>query len=332
MTRKKHSVGIRCAISFSLTVLFVWSANSDGAMAASWGIQRTNTSFSASWNNQVLWTFHFAHDSAKPFFHPVSPPNGPVLTQNAPPDHPWHHGLWFSWKYINKVNYWEENRRTKRAEGLTEWKDVKLRKTEDGVEISLKLTYHPPNQSALLEESRSMKVYLPLAKELYRIDWCSRFKVGDKPIVLDRTPLPGEPHGKFYGGYAGLSVRFTGAMKDIVVTDVNGNISLSSGRYRGRSPAMDYSGRINGQNAGIAILDHPSNPNAPTPWYVICTNRMHYFSPAIICYGPMKLSAGAEFMLRYRIVVHNARWTPEKLRQELKLFTSSRGKTSVPSH
>ena len=29
------------------------------------------------------------------------------MTADRPPDHIWHHGLWFSWKFINKVNYWE---------------------------------------------------------------------------------------------------------------------------------------------------------------------------------------------------------------------------------
>ena len=31
-----------------------------------------------------------------------------VLTRDAPDDHPWHHGLWFTIKFVNDENFWEE--------------------------------------------------------------------------------------------------------------------------------------------------------------------------------------------------------------------------------
>jgi hypothetical protein len=49
---------------------------------------------------KVVWQFN--HDPAaatKPFFHPVAVPGGEPLTWFSPADHPWHYGLWFSWKF-----------------------------------------------------------------------------------------------------------------------------------------------------------------------------------------------------------------------------------------
>ena len=44
----------------------------------------------------------------RPFVHPLRTPAGHVLTVDAPDDHPWHHGLWFTIKFVNGENFWEE--------------------------------------------------------------------------------------------------------------------------------------------------------------------------------------------------------------------------------
>ena len=64
-----------------------------------------------------MWQLSFDPAKGKPFFHPVSVNGGTSLTNFRPEDHPWHYGLWFSWKLINGANYWEENRETGRAQG-----------------------------------------------------------------------------------------------------------------------------------------------------------------------------------------------------------------------
>jgi hypothetical protein len=83
---------------------------------------------------------------------------------------------------------------------------------------------------------------------------------------------------------------------------------------------FDYSGVLNGREMGIAILDHPDNLNAPSPWYAINAQVMHYFSPAVICYGPHTLKAGEQLRLRYRVVVHPGRWSAEQIRAAAAAF------------
>src|SRR2546430_969735 len=45
----------------------------------------------------------------KPFFHPLHTPAGHCLTLFEPHDHVWHRGLWFTIKFINGENFWEES-------------------------------------------------------------------------------------------------------------------------------------------------------------------------------------------------------------------------------
>ena len=53
------------------------------------------------------WTYHWGA-RRRPYVHPLRTPAGHVLTRNAPADHPWHHGLWFTIKYVDGDNFWEE--------------------------------------------------------------------------------------------------------------------------------------------------------------------------------------------------------------------------------
>ena len=68
----------------------------------------------------VIWQIVADPAQGKPYFHPLATPGGTLLTDLRPTDHPWHRGLWFSWKFINGLNYWEENRQTHSSEGATE--------------------------------------------------------------------------------------------------------------------------------------------------------------------------------------------------------------------
>ncbi len=273
----------------------------------------------------VLWQFRYDPALDVPYFHPLSWIEGRILTWDAPPDHVWHHGLWFSWKFINTVNYWEIDAKTGRPEGLTTWNNVKVTTREDfSAQIVMDLTYRPAGGTGpVLTEKRTVEISRPESEGGYSLDWMSIF-TAVRPVVLDRTPLPGEPGGQTWGGYSGLSVRFAKDMADREVTTSDGPIvELPDDRYRGKHTAIDYSGLFGGHPEGIAICDHPDNPRAPTPWYAIVEPVMSFFNAAVLCSGPMTLEPGQSITLRYRVLVHPGRWDAERLQAEADRFAAT---------
>jgi hypothetical protein len=92
-------------------------------------------------------------------------------------------------------------------------------------------------------------------------------------------------------------------------------------RYRGRHAALDYSGLVGGRPAGVAILDHPANPRSPSPWYVIRSEEMSFFTPALLCFEPLTLRPGEAIVLRYRVLVHPGRWDEGRLRSESERYS-----------
>jgi hypothetical protein len=172
-----------------------------------------------------------------------------------------------------------------------------------------------------MTEQRTVKVSAPDTDGVYAIDWSGVFEAATA-VLLDRTPLPGEPDGQAWGGYAGLSLRLSGNLDERQIMTSDGPIiEMPDGRFRGRYPAVDYSAIVDGQEAGIAILNHPANPRTPTPWYVIRSPEMNFFSPAILCYEPMTLRPGERLALRYRVLVHGGRWDAGRLQAEQEMFS-----------
>ena len=234
----------------------------------------------------------------KPYIYPLATLDGTELTANAPADHVWHHSLWFAWKYINGINYWEVDPKTGLSAGRTIIKSASFRHSDDlSARVEMAIEYAPPGQPPVLRESRVMEFTAPRANGAYAIDWDSQFTVGETNITLDRTPPKAQS-----GGYAGLSLRFPKGTKGWNFLTSEGAHSAADGNGK---PArwVDFSGpTAKGTLAGITVFDHPANPRHPTAWYL---NESHpYFSPALIYQEPMTLKAGAKMRLRYRVLVH----------------------------
>ena len=285
---------------------------------------KTDQSVALAGTERIVWQFNYGKGTSKPHFHPVSLVDGTVLTQDRPADHPHHHGLWFTWKFINGVNFWEENPKTRQSDGKTDWSNVKVTMQNDhSAVITMDLTYSHKGQTPIMSEKRTIYVSSPDADGVYYIDWKSQFKAcSDIDVKLDRTPLPHEKDGVPWGGYAGLSVRLNGDGQQWIVSTEKNKLELTEECFRVKALSMDYSGVFNDQLAGITILDHPENLNSPTPWYVYENKVMKYFSPAVICYEPFTLQAGNKLELNYRVLIHRQRWDGEKLKSQIKKYTS----------
>jgi hypothetical protein len=285
---------------------------------SSTNLRQTDSSLALLNRGKVVWQLNFDKKEGKPYFHPVGLIDGTELTWLRPADHPWHRALWFSWKFINGVNYWEENPKTGLSPGMTEVVEVKvLPHLDRSGDIEMMLNYHRPCQESVLMEKRLIAVSVLGKDGRYYIDFYSRFTASDKDVVLGRTPIPGEQGGKGWGGYAGLSVRMAKATRGWQFVDSQGRKDKQIHGKKARW--VDFSGKLpDGKEAGITIFDHPDNLRHPSPWYV--EKGMPYFSPAVLFNKPYKIKAKKNLTLWYRILIHTGRIDKEALEIEFKAF------------
>jgi len=285
------------------------------------GWRQTDDTLALLNHGRVVWQHNHRKSEGKPYFHPVSLIDGTELTWLRPPDHPWHRALWFSWKFIDRLNYWEEDRKTGHSQGRTELVKIEAKAASDhSARIEMTLSYHPPDKPAVLTEKRLIAISAPGKEGRYHLDWQSTFVAADADVVLDRTPIKGQKGGKGHGGYAGLSARLPRDTSDWQVVDSEGRRDTKAHGQKARW--LDFSAETESGPAGVAILDHPQNLRHPSPWYVTMSTGVPfgYFSPAVLFREPHTLRAGQSLALRYRVLIHPGRVDRAHLDGEWKDF------------
>jgi hypothetical protein len=240
-----------------------------------------------------LWTYNADHRK-RPNVHPLRAPSGAVLTRDAPDDHPWHHALWFTIKYVNGENFWEEYD----AYGV-------LRHVGP-------TTVHwirPDRETVAIVDERTL-THVDLGGGAYAIDW-SIDLTPQSDVVLDRTEFT------TWGGYGGLALRGRADWTDT-------RLLLDDGSEHERvlgtpSTWCDLSGHVDGVEAGVLVLDHPSNPRHAVPWYGSTRAATYgdegwsnFLNAAFLWDAPLDAPAGVALPFRYRVVVHDGSWGTDR--------------------
>jgi hypothetical protein len=240
----------------------------------------------------------------RPFLHPVRTPAGLVLTRDAPEDHPWHHGLWFTIKFVNGDNYWEEYD----AYGVLRH-DGRPEVDAGGgrARVSGALRWIAPDRSTVVIDEHRTLLHQPLDEGSYAID-VEATLVPRVDVVLDTTPFT------TWGGYSGLTLRGAGEWHDTRLRLPDGArhdrlLGVPAGWCELAGPVGDQ-----GAQAGVVLVDHPGNPRSPVPWYgsaradTYGEGWANFVNAAFLWGGPLALGAGEPLRFRYRVVVHDGAW------------------------
>ncbi len=293
---------------------------------ANFSWQKTDTTFALTKGNEVIWQYNYNTHEGKPFFHPVRLGKA-TLTALSPDDHPWHLGIWHSWKFINNVNYWEYERGEGVApwhyKGVTEVRKIKFEPKKDrSCLIRLDIAYHEEGGADLMREKRTVYVSPPAKDGSYFIDYDFDYTAIADTVELNRTPLPDQENGKPWGGYAGLSVRFSQDLWQPAFLNPDG----STGKDHGKPMPWKYYGfkALTGERVGVAIFDYPGNLNYPTPWFVEDREDQpfYYYGPAVIYHGPHIMHKGDRLRLRYRLRLIAGEVSVKDLDTEMRKFTN----------
>lgn len=254
-------------------------------------------------NAEALWRYVYA-GKPKPFFHPVHTPAGFCITLFEPHDHFWHRGLWFTIKFINGENFWEEGepfgtQRLPVAPSVTPISDGVIQIAHDSV-------WERPDGAGIVFNERRIITHRQLEGDAYALDW-SISLTAQADLVLERTPFT------TWGGYGGLTLRGNRNWQQTRLLFSDGS---TSDRPIGH-PALwaDLAGTFDGGNkvtGGIAMFDHPENLRHPQPWYG-ATGAGHYFNAAFLFHEPLSVAKGQTLNLKYRVLIHDGMWDHDRL-------------------
>ncbi|MCX6227489.1 MAG: PmoA family protein [Bacteroidia bacterium] len=246
-------------------------------------------------NGNLFTQYIFSEDEKYPFFFPVNGPSGFSVTSMRNSLYPHHSSLFFGCDRVNGGNYWQEGLDRGQIKSLR----AEILKTgKDTVVLTNECIWSRPGAESPVRDVRNITITAP-SKDLCQIDFDIRLDML-MDVKIEKTN-----HSFFSARMApDLSVAQGGAM---VNAEGNQGETGDNGTFGKKSPWMDCYGTRNGKTEGMAILQHPSNPWYPSPWF---TRDYGFFSPTPM-YWPSDETAGTvlkkgdTLKLRYRVLVHS---------------------------
>lgn len=233
------------------------------------------------------------------YLHPVYTPSGRAITDDYPPDHYHHHGIWFAWTKTEfegrHPDFWNVGDGTGKVEfvaldstwsgavhgGFTSrhrYVDVSGSKPVTALNEEWKVTVY--------NVGRGQKPYSMF--DMVATHECA----ASSPLVLPEYR---------YGG-----VGFRGHRQWLEKANCFFLTSEGKDRSNGhgtRARWCHIGGRIDGQPAGIAVLDHPANFRAPQPMRINPDQPFFCYAPPLM--GQWEITPGKPNVSRYRFIVYD---------------------------
>ena len=248
-------------------------------------------------------------DNIKPIFrrggylHPIYSLSGKVITDDFPPNHIHHHGVWFAWSNAEfegrATDFWNM------GDGKGHVEFVELGNTWSGVAHGGFTTKHryvdltSGSPKTALDEDWEVRILNRLRDQ--------NFWVFD----LSCTQRCASTTIKFpeyrYGG-VGLRGPWAWNGKDAVSFLTSDGVRDRVKSHTMKARWCDMHGTIDGQPVGIAVMGHPDNFRAPQPMRVHPSEPFFNFAPQQA--GDFELQPGKTYVARYRFVIHDG--APDK--------------------
>lgn len=232
------------------------------------------------------------------YIHPVLTPSGKVLTTIQPSDHIHHYGIWNPWTRIEFGNKTYDLWNLQAHEGTVragEIKELFDQKEYAGFTIRQDhVLFTEEGEKQILEEDLTILAWDVPGGYLW--DMISRFTLA--PDIRSDVAL------KQYR-YGGLVFRatpeWTAATCRIFSSDKESRNEIDGTTARW----ICVNGEIEGEKAGILIMSHPDNYNAPQPLRIWDETMNNGTGEVMINFSPVKfedwvLQPGKTYELKYR--------------------------------
>lgn len=230
------------------------------------------------------------------YIHPLYDLNGNVVTEESPPDHPYHRGVFWAWHQL-----YVDNKRL--GDGWTndsisqEVVDVTSEKAKDRINLKMDVIWRSmvlADGKPFLDEKTRITVYMPEAG-IRKIDFEIKLKA-----LMTGLQLGGSADQKGYGGFC-VRMRLPDGL---IFSSDNGQVTPQEMQIKA-GPWMDFSGRFGTGNeiSGITILCHPDMPDYPEPWILRQKGSMQN----VVFPGQERINIPTDnpIVLRYRLLIHN---------------------------
>ena len=258
--------------------------------------EKVGSKINVTINGKFFTSYIFSDDEKYPFFYPVNGPvSGGSVTSMRNAVYPHHTSLFFGCDMVNGGNYWQEGLERGRIISVNAQVE---KQGGDSAVITDECIWSRPGALSPVKDTRRFVITAP-SESFFQID------VEIKMEMLMDVVIKKTNHSLFSARMAAdLAVTNGGTM-------INAEGLKSEKDTFGKGSAwIDFYGKRGNTVEGLAILQHPSNPWYPSPWF---TRDYGFMSPTPM-YWPQNgtdtsMKKGTVLVLRYRVLVHSGTHT-----------------------
>ncbi len=262
-------------------------------------------------DGKYFTSYIFSEDEKYPFFYPVNGPlSGGSVTSMRNAEYPHHSSLFFGCDLVNGGNYWQEGLERGRIISV----NAQIEKQGgDTAIITDECMWSRPGALSPIRDIRKIIITSPSAT-ITQIDVEITIETLMDVHILKTN------HSLFSARMAAdLSVNNGGTM-------INAEgIKSEKGTFGKNSSWIDYYGKRGAILEGLVIMQHPSNPWYPSPWF---TRDYGFMSPTPM-YWPDNgtetfLKKGTRLILKYRVLVHAGTTTEADIAGQFERYKSGK--------
>lgn len=259
-------------------------------------------------------SYQFDPSIAKPFLYPLRSAAGTIVVRGYPMttaiagderDEPHQRGMYFAHGDINGFDFWGEEAFAKWSDhspstfGRTVFRRIDdIRSGDDAGEIAA--TFDLVTPSGVIGEE-AQKYRFSGDDGSRTIDCTFSIRATRGPLTLGDTK-----EGTF-------AIRVAKALHPPSGRMLNADGVVGEKRIWGkRATWVDYSGRVGGEDVGVAIFDHPQNARTPAYWHargygLLAANPfgLRQLTGDRRRDGSYTIPAGGSLVLQYRVLVHH---------------------------
>ncbi len=248
------------------------------------------------------------------FIHPLWSPSGFALTCIQPPDHIHHYGIWNPWTRTKfegrEVDFWNlgDGKGTVRFDGFLSKTDGPVFGGFKALQEHVDLSVEGEERTAL-DEVWDVRAWnqADSGGDVFLIDFTSAFScAGADSLELEAYR---------YGGGIGFRAAPEWKRENVVLFTSEGKSRKDADGSTARWCDMSGTAAAAGSRAGVLFMSHPSNRSHPEPMRVWPEDANGgrgdlFFEFCPIRHRAWKLAPGREYVLRYRLLVHDGEIPP----------------------
>jgi len=282
-----------------------------------------------------LFTAYCYFDSTeKPVLFPIKTTSGVTITRGYPivprpgerTDHPHHVGLWLNYESVNGLDFWNNSdaitpEKKPHYGSIRHLKVVSKESKKDKAKLETSSQWVDQTGKVLLDET-TLFVFMKSGND-YIIDRVSTLEAKVPEVVFKdvkdgmlairvsrQLEQPSKENSKYVDAHGNVT---TVPPSDTPVTGLYANQEGVTGDnvWGKRSKWASLSGKQDGQEVSVIIIDHPKNPGYPTYWHargygLFAANPL---GQKVFSEGKeelnLVLSQGQKAVFRYRIIIHS---------------------------